>query len=159
MVVSFLLRRWYSRRNFFVVILCWFLCFCLLMGGAVAFTTTAQFTVEKSGGMAIKDMGVGLGLDSAQNLQNPTSTFKTDTPEIFFSAMVTNVKGNTAVDIRWTYLDQQNQSINGPTQKINGDARVGFSLSRPTNGWPVGNYQATLILNGKESGVAKFVVK
>ncbi len=53
----------------------------------------------------------------------------------------------------------QNDSVDGPTQTVDDDARVGFSLSKPTNGWPVGQYKAVVFLNGKEVGNMGFSVQ
>lgn len=39
------------------------------------------------------------------------------------------------------------------------DAYAGFSLTRPTKGWPVGQYRAIVYLNGVEAGNTSFSVK
>lgn len=100
----------------------------------------------------------GLGLDQQQKVINPANMFQPDTPEIFISVDVDNVSSETAVDITWVYLGT-GDSIKGPTQTITSDARTGFSLTRPTQGWPVGQYRATVYLNGAEAGNIGFSVK
>ena len=113
---------------------------------------------SSASGMKLQNVAVGLGLSNDQKIQNPTNVFKPDAAEIFLSAEVTNVAGESSVDIHWTYLGT-NETINGPTQKITDDARVGFSLTKPNNGWPVGQYKAVLLLNGKEAGSITFSVQ
>ena len=108
--------------------------------------------------MKLQNLAVGLGLDRSQKVQNPTNVFKPDTPGIFLSVEIGNVKGKTDVNIQWIYL-ATNDSVDGPTQTIDDDARVGFSLSKPTNGWPAGQYKAVIFLNGKEAGNIGFSVQ
>lgn len=36
--------------------------------------------------------------------------------------------------------------------------RAWFSLSRPTNGWPVGDYRVDMFINDKAAGSVKFSV-
>lgn len=100
----------------------------------------------------------GLGLDQQQSVINPTNVFRPDTPAVFISVEVGNVSSETAVDINWVYLGT-NDSIKGPTQVIKADAYTGFSLTRPTQGWPVGQYRAIVYLNGVEAGNISFSVK
>lgn len=100
----------------------------------------------------------GLGLDQQQRVISPTNVFKPDTLKIFISVEVDNVASETSVDITWVYLGT-NDSIKGPTQIIKADVRTGFSLTRPTQGWPVGQYRATVYLNEVEAGNMSFSVR
>jgi len=125
-----------------------------------------QDSAEGSGGAGaavsssprVAKITAGLGLDQQQGVINPTNVFRTDTPKIFISVEVGNVSSETAVDITWVYLGT-NDSIKGPTQSIKADAYAGFSLTRPTKGWPVGQYRAIVYLNGVEAGNTSFSVK
>ena len=125
-----------------------------------------QDSAEGSGGASatasssprVAKITTGLGLDQQQSVINPTNVFRTDTPEIFISVEVGKVSSETAVDITWVYLGT-NDSIKGPTQIIKADAYAGFSLTRPTKGWPMGQYRAIICLNGVEAGNTSFSVK
>lgn len=108
-----------------------------------------------STGVKLQNVAVGLGLDQDQRIQSPTSTIKPDVPELFLSVETRNVTQETAVDVHWIYLGT-NDVVEGPTQKIAEDRRMGFSLTRPTKGWPAGQYRVVILLNGREAGSVDF---
>jgi len=109
-------------------------------------------------GPKVEKLAVGLGLDRDQRILNPTSILKPDTPEIFLSLEVHDVPQETAVQIVWVYLET-GDSISGPVQTVSDDQRLGFSLTRPTRGWPVGSYKAVVLLNNAQIAAADFSVR
>ncbi len=109
-------------------------------------------------GPKVSTASFGLGQTPDMKITNPTSTFKPDTPEIFLSLETSGVAGDTAVDVTWIYVGT-GDSVKGPTQRINADARVGFSLSKPTAGWAAGQYKVVILLNGKEAASPTFTVQ
>lgn len=106
----------------------------------------------------VEKLAVGLGLDRDQRILNPTSNIKPGTPEVFLSLEVHDVSGETAVQIVWVYLET-GDSISGPVQRISDDQRLGFSLTRPTRGWPAGSFRAVVLLNGAEASAVDFSVR
>jgi hypothetical protein len=114
-----------------------------------------------SSGLKVQNAVAGTSIDNTQKIASPSNAFKPNTPEIAFSAEVSNVSQETAVDIQLTYLPT-GDSIKGPTQKLSpaqGIGRVGFVFSQPTAGWPAGQFKATFFLNGQDAGSVNFSVQ
>lgn len=109
-------------------------------------------------GPRVSSMTFGLDLTPDQVITKPSSAFVANTAEIFLSLTTDGVTSDTPVDVTWTYLPT-GDSIKGPTQRIIADARVGFSLTRPTDGWPPGEYKVVVLLNGRETASAGFSVR
>ncbi len=105
--------------------------------------------------MRVENLAVGLGLDKEQRIQNPTNILKPDVPQVFLSVELRNVTQEVGVEVQWVYLGT-NEVVKGPTQKMAADGRLGFSLTRPTNGWPAGQYRALVLLNGQEAAAVGF---
>lgn len=105
----------------------------------------------------IKSMAFGQGLDAAQKIVNPGTVFKPDTPEVFFSVELLGVAEETRVDVTWMYPGSS-ETVKMPTRRLDDDGSVGFSISKPDQGWTTGRYQAFVYLNGKEAGNASFSI-
>ena len=98
--------------------------------------------------------------------QCPTDNpnFSTGTPEIFVSCHLNNPPNNTNVKFSWIYYGQSKITIDEVT--LNSGEQMGTlnlqsSLSRPNNGWPVGEYEVVITILGteKEAIVKKFTVQ
>ncbi|MBC34714.1 MAG: hypothetical protein CL663_01535 [Bacteroidetes bacterium] len=82
----------------------------------------------------------------------------TSTPEIFVSCQLKNAPENTDVNFAWVYLGQQKIAIDNVT--LNSGSNIGTvnmqsSLSRPTNGWPPGDYEVIISIVGFDKDVVK----
>jgi hypothetical protein len=93
-----------------------------------------------------------------------TDTFSVDTPEIFLSAKFSNAPSDTEVTAEWIYVsgevaDLENYSIDTVSVKVSGTDYLYFSLPEPNAGWPKGNYQVVLSIDGKEQAKVPFTVK
>ncbi len=93
---------------------------------------------------------------------NPT--FTRSTPEIYISCHLKNAPENTKVRFDWNYYGQKKFTIR--SVELNSGNRTGTlnlqsSLSRPNNGWPVGEYEVVITLVGldKDPVVKKFTVQ
>lgn len=94
---------------------------------------------------------------------NITDRFNPDTPEI--NAVVTVADGQSGSIIKgvWISID----AINVPDYEIaakeltltsNGQSTMHFSLSRPDNGWPTGNYKLDLYIDNKLATIKTFSI-
>jgi len=90
--------------------------------------------------------------------------FNTYTAEIFLSCQLNNAPENTEVEFAWYYLGQSKIAIDAV--KLNSGSNIGTlnlqsSLSKPFNGWPVGDYEVVLSIVGfdKDPIVKKFSVQ
>lgn len=92
-----------------------------------------------------------------------TDVFPVDSPEIFCSVKLSNAPANTQVKAVWVYIqgenkDLKNHTINEYSLTADGTRYISLSLTRPTKGWPVGDYVVKLSVDGKEKLTAPFKV-
>jgi hypothetical protein len=106
----------------------------------------------------VQNMVVGLGINQDQKIANPMTVFKTDTPEINMSVEIMNITKEISVDVKWIYLGT-NDAISVPTEKISRDQRKSYSFSKPTKGFPTGDYKVVVLIDGKEASSQNFSVK
>jgi len=90
--------------------------------------------------------------------------FSKGTPEIFISCHLKNAPENTKVKFAWYYYGQKKIAIDAVTLSSGnrvGNLNLQSSLSRPNNGWPVGEYEVVISIVGmdKEPVVKKFTVQ
>ncbi|NLI80400.1 MAG: hypothetical protein GX443_01770 [Deltaproteobacteria bacterium] len=95
---------------------------------------------------------------------DPTDEFGVDQPELHAVAVLRDAAKGTIVKGIWVAVDaiaEPNYPIDsvGVELKEKGEARVHFSLSRPTNGWPAGNYKLEVYVNEKLASTAPFRIK
>jgi hypothetical protein len=95
---------------------------------------------------------------------DPTDRFGTDQPELHAIAVLKNPGKGTIVKGTWVSVDaiaQPNYPIDSVSVQIQekGEARAHFALSRPKNGWPVGNYRLDVYVNDKLDATAPFSIK
>ena len=93
-----------------------------------------------------------------------TDKFSTDTPAIHAVATIKGCKAGTKVTGVWISVD----AISTPNFKIGeldvvckkeGVNHAQFDLSKPTKGWPLGNYKLDVYIDGKPFGSAPFRVQ
>jgi len=102
--------------------------------------------------------------DSATKPVGPTDKFKPDQAAVHALVSVVDPAPGTKVKGVWVSVD----AISTPNYEIDsavvefkreGNATVHFTLSRPTNGWPVGNYKIDVYVNDQLAGSAPFSIK
>ncbi len=89
--------------------------------------------------------------------------FSKDTPQLFLEAKVVDVPNGAKFASAWiaekTQVAPPNYRIDGKEMKKGPlDNNVWFSLSRPNNGWPVGDYRVDMFINDKAAGSVRFSV-
>lgn len=138
---------------------------------------TESFTVlgakPKTGGSSLSGLGGGTmvsqfkitniqlcsKLGSNNNAINPGSTFDAQTPEIH---AVLSYTGQTSSDltVSWIYTNWNRTITSDKYNFDSGNGGVGVvSLSKPNNGWPVGNYKVKFEMGGKLIDSKVFEVK
>lgn len=89
--------------------------------------------------------------------------FAPNTAKIFLSARLADVKSGSKLKGVWiaekTRVAPPNYRIDS-TEMTGGGLMnlVNFSLSKPTAGWPVGDYRVELSISGKPAGTVRFSV-
>ncbi len=95
---------------------------------------------------------------------NPTDLFPTEAPEIHAVAKIKNARAGTKVSGAWIAVD----AVETPNYEIKrseasiageGDASVHFAITKPTQGWPPGNYRLDLFLDGRPAGSTAFAIR
>ncbi len=94
---------------------------------------------------------------------NISESFSTQTPEIHAVVHLEGAKPKTIIKCSWVSVN----AIATPNYEIaamesecykDGDATAHFSLTRPNNGWPVGNYKLDIYIDGQLSSIKTFSV-
>jgi hypothetical protein len=102
------------------------------------------------------DLGKAVGAD--KKVTTPTEAFgKNDT---IYASIDTTGTGPATLKAKWTYeKDGKSTVVNEETQPITptGPATTEFHISKP-GGWPAGDYQVEVFLDGKSVGMKKFKV-
>ena len=94
---------------------------------------------------------------------NIRQQFSSDVPAIHALVELSQLSSGTQIKGSWISVD----AIDVPNYEIDfaevlvdqSEAVVHFSLSRPTNGWPAGNYKLDIYLNGKLSASSTFSIR
>ena len=109
--------------------------------------------------VAVSSVSVGKAIGADKKVTAATDTFgKTDT---MYASIDTTGSGTAKLDAKWTYhkgdkvatVKEESMTINAA-----GPATNEFHVSKP-DGWPAGDYQVDVLLDGKSAGTKKFSVK
>jgi hypothetical protein len=103
-------------------------------------------------------------IDDTMRPLNSTDVFNVDAPEIHCSVKLSNAPVDTEIKGEWIYIEgeeegMENYMIDSTIIITEGTRYLDFSLSIPYNGWPVGEYELILSINGKEKMRVPFFVK
>jgi hypothetical protein len=93
-----------------------------------------------------------------------TDVFSQDTAEIFCSVKLSNAPEDTQIVGEWIYVGGEVEGLSDHkiadySLKADGTKYLSFSLSRPDNGFPKGDYVCKLYLSGKEKLTVPFKVQ
>lgn len=94
---------------------------------------------------------------------NIRESFTTQTPEIHAVAQLDGAKAGTIVKCAWVAIDAiatPNYEIAAMEQECykEGEATAHFSLTRPDNGWPPGNYKLDIYIDGQLATIKTFSI-
>jgi uncharacterized RDD family membrane protein YckC len=94
----------------------------------------------------------------------PKSTFKPQTAKVFLNAKLVDVPSGSKVKSDWVAVKAEGAPPNYKIDSVElnvgpGMNNVDFNFSKPTAGWPEGDYRVDLFIDGKPSGNVKFQVK
>jgi hypothetical protein len=92
------------------------------------------------------------------------TTFTPTTARVYLNAKLVDVKSGSTLKSEWI---AEKTKVAPPDYKIDAaEVKVGplmnnvdFSMTKPTAGWPVGDYRVDLFIDGKPAGKMKFQVK
>jgi len=95
----------------------------------------------------------------------PRGVYAKDTAQIFLSAKLVDVPAGAKLKSDWIAVKTggvapDNYKIDSVELNVGPNMnKANFSFSKPTAGWPVGDYRVDLFINGKKAKSVPFQVK
>ena len=120
--------------------------------GQPADTTSSTTSVVK-----VSDVTLGRAIGGDKAVTDKTDDFKPN-DTIYASVTTDGTAASSSLRARWTYSDGQVVDESTRTIAPNGRAVTEFHIAKP-DGWPLGNYQVEVFLDGKSVETKKFEVK
>jgi hypothetical protein len=110
-------------------------------------------------GVAVAAITLGNAIGADKKVSAVTETFAA--ADTLYASIDTTGTGTASLDARWTYhMGEQVAVVKEDTMTIStaGPATHEFHVSKP-DGWPAGDYEVQITLDGKPVGSRKFVVR
>ncbi len=122
----------------------------LLWIGACSFTT-ANFT----------NLAMASAIDTDNKPIQVTQEFATNTPTIYVTGTIKNAPSNTIIKVEWIYLETDPITLITDYEITVNDVTVNFyfELTKPSQGWPTGRYEARLYIDDVLKETLSFEVK
>jgi hypothetical protein len=122
----------------------------LILGGGSCSVTTARLTETAMASMVDPE---------TMQAVSKTDRFRPDTSVIYATALLKNAPEDTLITAKWYYVTEDIDIASVDIESTETNQYVSFSLSRPDNGFPVGDYEVALYIDGELSETLKFSVK
>jgi predicted small lipoprotein YifL len=109
--------------------------------------------------VSVKQIVVANQIGADKKAVAPATSFAPG--DTLYAVIDTIGSGKSTVTAKWTFhKGDKSVSVNETTQELTlaGPATNEFHISKP-GGWPVGDYQVEVFLNGASVGAQKFAVK
>ncbi|MGE5095412.1 MAG: hypothetical protein ACM3SO_09760 [Betaproteobacteria bacterium] len=110
-------------------------------------------------GVTVSNVTVGKAVGADKKVSAATDSFaKGDT---MYASIDTTGSGSAKLDAKWTYHKGDKATTvkeESMTIDATGPATNEFHVSKP-DGWPAGDYEVEILLNGKPAGTRKLTVK
>ena len=110
-------------------------------------------------GVAVSGMTVGKSIGADKKVTAATETFAKD--DTMYVSVATTGSGTAKLDAKWTYRKGDKVAVvkeDSMTINATGPATNEFHVSKP-DGWPAGDYEVEVKLDGKSVGSKKLTVK
>ena len=110
-------------------------------------------------GIAVSSVTTGKAIGADKKVTAATDAFaRTDT---MYASVDTTGSGSAKLDAKWTYRKNDKVALvkeDSMTINATGPATNEFHVSKP-DGWPAGDYEVEVMLDGKPAGSKKLTVK
>ena len=121
--------------------------------------TAAPAPSQAPAAIAVSNVTAGKAIGNDKKVTAATDTFaKGDT---MYVSVDTTGSGSAKLDTRWTYRKGDKVAVvkeDSMTINASGPATNEFHVSKP-DGWPAGDYEVQVMLDGKPAGTKKLTVK
>ena len=109
--------------------------------------------------VSVKGVTLGNQLAEGKKIAAPLATFAPK--DTIYAVVETAGTGKASLKAVWTFKKgDKTATVSDTSQDIDatGPSNTEFNIKKP-DGWPVGDYQVEVFLNGASAGVQKFTVK
>ena len=110
-------------------------------------------------GIAVSGVTAGKAIGADKKVTAPTEAFAAG--DTMYVSIDTTGSGTAKLDAKWTYRKGDKVAVvkeDSMTVNTTGPATNEFHVSKP-DGWPVGDYEVEVMLDGKPAGSKKLTVK
>ena len=121
--------------------------------------TSAPAPSSAPAGIAVSGVTAGKAIGADKKVTAPTEAFATG--DTMYVSIDTTGSGTAKLDAKWTYHKGGSVAVvkeDSMTLATTGPATHEFHVSKP-DGWPAGNYEVEVMLDGKSAGLKKLTVK
>ncbi len=105
-----------------------------------------DFTTAK-----LEDVQTAKSIDYETNLPTEVArVFNVNSPVVYVTGTLKNAPENTVISIEWIYLDMDPEYLIAEVELKAEHTNVDFffELTKPNNGWPLGDYECRLYIDG-----------
>jgi hypothetical protein len=122
-------------------------------------TSAEPAPAQAPAGIAVSSVTTGSAIGADKKVTAAANNFvPTDT---IYASVDTTGSGTAILAVKWTYTKGGNIAVvqeDSMTINTTGPATHEFHVSKP-DGWPAGDYQVDVMLDGRPAGSKKFTVK
>ena len=112
------------------------------------------------GGSGVYNIETGTSLDLEYfEVIDRTSTFYTDTPEIFVSFSISDYPIGTSISADWYSVTHDTLITSSQVTTVLEESNGYFSLTMPTAGWPTGDYEIIFYADGELVDTVTFTIE
>jgi len=122
----------------------------------VLFLTACDFSSTK-----LSNIEVAGGIDKSNQPLDIKDVFQNDSSVIYVTGSISNAPARTVVSIEWIYLDADPEVLidSVDLNVSETDMDFAFSLTKPTAGWPSGDYEARIYVDSTLEETVSFSVE
>lgn len=127
----------------------------LVLGFSLFLLTGCSFSTEQ-----FNDLKMASDIDENNLPTVITSVFQTNTPIIYLTGTINHALIDDMISVEWYCLDTDPDTFIGDSslQLIDIDTQFYFSLTKPTNGWPIGDCEVLVYYGENLMGTITFKV-
>lgn len=122
-------------------------------------TTTSYQPDLVNGPVSVQKITLGNAISATKHVLSPLASFAPH--DTIYAVVDSTGTGKASLKANWTFLKAgKTVPVNEASQdiEVTGPTSSEFHISKP-DGWPTGEYQVEIHLNGSPAGVQKFSVK
>lgn len=119
----------------------------------------APVPAPSTAGVTVSTITLGNAISADRTVTQAADSF--DRKDTIYAAVATTGAGTATLKAKWTYRKNGQEAVvmeDTQTIQATGPASSEFHISKP-DGWPAGDYQVEILVDGKPVGTKTFTVK